>query len=221
MSGRVNTLLAAFATASALAGSAMAMTDASPTLSAAPARPAAPATQSIPASMPTDRVLGRADAPITIIEYASFTCSHCANFSNTVLPELKSRYIDTGKAKLIFRDLPTPPLQVSNIAAAIARCAAPGKFFDVAEHFMTHQASAFSSGSVQQWFYKAIDASGRTEQQIEACVRMPATSEALTQDTAATLAAGVSSTPALFVNGRRVEDHSLDGMVAAIEPLVR
>ena len=219
MSGRAITLITAFAMASSMAGAAMAMTDRSPTLSASPAQPApAPV---VPASMPSDRVLGRADAPITIIEYASFTCSHCANFSTHVLPELKARYIDTGKAKLIFRDLPTPPLQVSQVAAAIGRCAAPGRFFDVANHFMNNQATAFSSGTVQQWFYQSIEASGRTEEQIEACVRLPATSEALKQDTEATLAAGVNATPALFVNGRRIEDHSLDGMIAAIEPLVR
>lgn len=220
MGGRFISLLTAFAMATAVAGSASAMTDMSPTRSTAPARQA-PAVVSVPASLPSDRVLGRADAPITIIEYASFTCSHCADFANTVLPELKARYIDTGKAKLIFRDLPTPPLQVANAAAALGRCAAPSKFFDMASQLMANQASAFASGAVQNWLYSAIGTTGRTEQELQTCMRLPATAEGLARDTSAALAAGVDSTPSLFVNGRRVEDHSLQGMVAAIQPLVR
>lgn len=208
--------------ASVLATTATASDLSSPTHSPTGARPAAQArATAVPAHLASDRVLGRADAPVTIIEYASFTCSHCANFATTVLPEIKSRYIDTGKAKLIFRDLPTAPLQVSNIAAAIGRCAAPERFFDVANHFMTTQSTAFSTGAIQNWFYKSIEASGRTEAEIEACVRLPATGEALNEDISSTIAAGINSTPTLFVNGRRVEDVSLDGMIAAIQPLVR
>ena len=56
-----------------------------------------------------DHVLGRADAPVTVIEYASFTCSHCADFHNTVLPAFKAKYIDTGKVRLVHRNLPTQP----------------------------------------------------------------------------------------------------------------
>ena len=54
---------------------------------------------------PKDRVLGQTDAPITIVEYASMTCPHCAHFANDVLPELKKKWIDTGKAKLVMRDV--------------------------------------------------------------------------------------------------------------------
>ena len=53
-----------------------------------------------------DRILGKADAPITIVEYASFTCPHCATFANQVLPPIKKDWVETGKAKLIFRDFP-------------------------------------------------------------------------------------------------------------------
>ena len=219
MSGRTTTFIAAFALASSIAGAGMALDNGSPTLSATPARQAP--SSAVPAQMPSDRVLGRADAPVTIIEYASFTCSHCATFSTQVLPELKKRYIDTGKARLIFRDLPTAPVQVSNVAAAIGRCAAPGKFFDVADHFMGQQAEAFASGKVQEWILEGVNATGRSREQIEECVRLPATADGLTRDTESAVQAGVNSTPALFVNGRRLQEHTLDAMVAAIEPLVR
>src|SRR5712672_1410926 len=79
------------------------------------------------AVQPGDRVLGKADAPITIIEYASLTCPHCAHFEVDVLPKLKAKWIDTGKAKLVLRDFPLdePALR----AAMVARCAPPERFF--------------------------------------------------------------------------------------------
>ena len=70
-------------------------------------------------------MLGKPDAPITIVEYASLTCPHCAHFANDVLPELKKKWIDTGKVKLVLRDFPLdePALR----AAMIARCAPPDR----------------------------------------------------------------------------------------------
>src|SRR6185503_2006793 len=68
-----------------------------------------------------DLVLGKADAPVTIIEYASMTCPHCANFHKTTYPALKTKYIDTGKVRFIFREFPLDELAVA--AAMLARCA--------------------------------------------------------------------------------------------------
>ena len=168
-----------------------------------------------------DRVLGRADAPVTVIEYASFTCSHCAAWTNDVLPAFKTRYIDTGKVKLVFRDMPTQPAQVAATAAAIARCAAPEKFFDVAHHFMAGQAAAFASGNARDWYMGAIAVSGRTQPQIEACLADPATGQALEHSIEAAVAAGVEGTPTFFVNGKRIIDHSLESLSAAIDPLTK
>ena len=84
-----------------------------------------------------DRILGNPDAPITIIEYASLTCPHCAHFTNEVLPELKKKWIDTGKAKLVLRDYPLdePALR----AAMIARCAPPDRFYAYTDMFFGAQ----------------------------------------------------------------------------------
>ena len=78
---------------------------------------------------PTDQVLGRPDAPITIIDYSSTTCGHCATFHKTTLPRLKAEWIDTGKAKLVFRDFPTSPAALSLGAAMIPHCAGPDRYF--------------------------------------------------------------------------------------------
>lgn len=183
--------------------------------------PAPTASAAVPAVSAADRVLGRADAPVTVIEYASFTCSHCAAWTNEVLPTFKARYIDTGKVKLVFRDLPTQPVQVAATAAAIGRCAAPEKFFDVAHHFMAGQAAAFASGDARDWYMGAIALSGRTQPQIEACLAAPATGEALQHDIQTAVAAGVEGTPTFFVNGRRAADHSIETLSAAIDPLLK
>lgn len=180
-----------------------------------------PTAAAVPAVTAADRVLGRADAPVTVIEYASFTCSHCAAWTNEVLPDFKARYIDTGKVRLVFRDLPTQPVQAAATAAAIGRCAAPDKFFDVARHFMAGQAAAFASGDARNWYMDAISVSGRTEAQIDACLSNPATGQTLQADIEAAIAAGVNGTPTFFVNGHRAGDHSLETLSAAIDPLLK
>lgn len=197
------------------------LTTGAPALAADAATARLPATPSVPAVTAADRILGRADAPVTVIEYASFTCTHCAHWTNDVLPTFKARYIDTGKVRLVFRDMPTQPVQVAATAAAIGRCAAPGKFFDVAHHFMAGQAAAFASGDARQWYMDAVAVSGRTQPQIETCLADPATGQALQRDIEAAVAAGVEGTPTFFVNGRRTADHSLETLSAAIDPLIK
>ena len=198
---------------------AAALMTAAPALATESAPAAAPAV--VPAVTAADRVLGHADAPVTVIEYASFTCSHCAAWTNDVLPTFKARYIDTGKVKLVFRDLPTQPVQAAATAAAIGRCAAPGKFFDVAHSLMAGQAAAFASGDARNWYTSAIGVSGRTEAQIDACLSNPATGQTLQADIEAAVAAGVNGTPTFFVNGHRAADHSLETLSAAIDPLIK
>lgn len=198
---------------------AAALMTAAPALATESAPAAAPAV--VPAVTAADRVLGHADAPVTVIEYASFTCSHCAAWTNDVLPTFKARYIDTGKVKLVFRDMPTQPVEVAATAAAIGRCAAPDKFFDVAHHFMAGQAAAFASGDARDWYMGAVAASGRTQPEVEACLANPATGQALQRDVDAAVAAGVEGTPTFFVNGTRLTDHSIETLSAAIDPLLK
>ena len=167
-----------------------------------------------------DHVLGRADAPVTVIEYASFTCSHCADFHNTVLPAFKAKYIDTGKVRLVHRNLPTAPANVAAAAAAVAMCAAPERYFDVAAVFMRDQANLQTTGA-QPWFAAGIAASGKTREQIEACLNGPTIRAALDAQIEGARAAGVTGTPTFFVNGTMVMEHSLEALSAAIDPLLR
>ena len=180
----------------------------------APSR--AGAVEPVAAVTAADRVMGRADAPVTVIEYASFSCHHCADWHNMVFPLFKQRLIDTGQVRFVFRDLPTNPPALSAPAAALGRCAAPGKFFDVASALMHGQAAVLNGGDQDDWYAPAIAASGRTKAQIDACIALPATRAAIDRDIQTAVAAGVTGTPAFFVNGRPVTDRSLGGLEVAV-----
>ena len=84
-----------------------------------------------------EMVLGDPTAPVTIIEYASMTCPHCAHFSTTTFPELKKRYIDTGKVRFIFREFPLDQLAAAGFI--LARCAGPDKYFPKIETLFAPQ----------------------------------------------------------------------------------
>ena len=183
--------------------------------------PAAALTSAASAQTPSpvtaaDRVLGRADAPVTVIEYASFTCPHCGQWFNDVFPAFKARFIDTGRVKLVFRDLPTDPQQYSMAAAIIGRCAASGRFFDVATSLFAGQ-SSLATGGGRAWFDNALAASGKTREEMQACFTAPGRQEALTNDVNAAITAGITSTPAFFVNGRAFAgEPSIEALATAI-----
>lgn len=174
------------------------------------------ATEQVAPVTAADRSIGRADAPVTVIEYASFACHLCADWHQFVYPVFKTRFIDTGQVRYVFRNLPTPPEEMSLPAHALARCAVPGKFFDVAASLMQGQAAVLNGGALDAWYAPAIAVSGRTRAQIDACVATPATRAALARDINSAHAADARSTPAFFVNGRRVTDRSLGGLEVAI-----
>lgn len=174
------------------------------------------ATEQVAPVTAADRSIGRADAPVTVIEYASFACNHCADWHRFVYPTFKQRLIDTGQVRFVFRNLPTPPEQMSLPAAALARCAAPEKFFDVTSVLMQGQQAVFNGGRLEDWWAPAIAASGRTREQIQACASTEATRDAINRDIDSAQAADATTTPAFFVNGRRVTDRTLGGLEVAI-----
>src|ERR1700733_2694058 len=110
---------------------ALALATAAPASAQAPATPP-PAASAQPAGdplalTPEDHILGKPDAPITIIEYGSLTCPHCADFAAEVLPKITQKWIDSGKAKLVFRPFPRDDADLH--AAAVATCAPSDRFY--------------------------------------------------------------------------------------------
>ncbi|WP_370931997.1 DsbA family protein [Bartonella sp. DGB1] len=94
-----------------------------------------------------DMVKGQVNAPVTIIEYGSLTCSYCGVFFLSVYPQIQKKYIDTGKVKLIFREFPLDPF--STAASMVARCAAPKDYFSVIDTFFTNQQQWLTAGPEQ------------------------------------------------------------------------
>jgi len=184
------------------------------------AAPAVAQVAPVPPVVAGERVLGRADAPVTVIEYASFTCPHCAHWALEVLPGFKAAYVDTGMVRLVYRDLPTPPVEPSLLAAKLSRCVAPERAFPVIETLFAQQEPARLMRWPSGWFLNAIEQGGRPGPDIIACIEDPATEAALNADVEAARAAGVRGTPAFFVNGERVADPTLEGLAAAIDPLL-
>ncbi|WP_029087795.1 DsbA family protein [Brevundimonas aveniformis] len=151
---------------------------------------------------PGDMAMGRADAPVTVVEYASVTCGHCAAWQHDVWPEFKRRFVDTGRVRFVFRELPTPPVELASAGFILARCAGPDHYFDVVHDLMHEQRAVFQAPLAQ---LLAIGARhGVTEAEFRACLSDPAQSNALNARVEAASARGVTGTPTFFVNGRQV-----------------
>ncbi|HEX2113024.1 MAG TPA: DsbA family protein [Alphaproteobacteria bacterium] len=169
-------------------------------------------------------VIGAANAPVTIIEYASLTCPHCARFHAETLPRLKSEYVETGKVKFVFRDFPLDRLALD--AATIAQCAGPDRYFTFLDVFFQQQpnwTSGNDAGAMLASLKRLARTGGMTEAQIEDCLK-----NKQMQDTVlASRMAGekqfqVRSTPTLIINGQRHSGAlSFDELEKILKPLLK
>ena len=176
---------------------------ASPAVGQTPPKPA-PGGGAALAIHPDDRILGKADAPITIIEYASLTCPHCAHFSVDVLPKLKQKWIDTGKAKLVLRDFPLdePALR----AAMVVRCAPPDKFYPLVDTFFAQQENWVTSRDYRAALEKLAKLAGIGDKQFKTCIEdKKLEDQAVQSRLTAAQQLGVNSTPSFFINGKKFE----------------
>jgi protein-disulfide isomerase len=173
-----------------------------------------------PGSLP-DLALGKADAPITVVEYASMTCGHCANFHNKVFPALKEKYIDTGKVRLVFREFP-----LDNLAAAasmLARCAGGEKTFPlISALFHTQETWAFVRGDPKPELFKVAKQAGFTQESFDKCLADQKLLDDITAvRTRGSETFGVNSTPTFFVNGKKLAGASLDDFEKAFAPILK
>ena len=166
-----------------------------------------------------DRSLGKDDAPVTIVEYASMTCPHCAHFHETTYPELKKRYVDTGKVRFIFREFPLDPLAAG--ASMLARCADKDQFYPLIETLFQQQRQWAVEKPIPQLMAIAKQA-GMSEQKFNACLSDQKMLEAMqAEQKRATDKFGVNSTPTLFINGKKqVGGLSIDDLAKVIDPIL-
>lgn len=125
-----------------------------------------------------DRFMGKADAPVSIIEYASLSCSHCAHFHEETLPQLKKKYLDTGKVKLILRDYPNSPPALR--AAAIARCMPESSYFAYMGVLFKNQQTWLSSDDPVKLLVQYAKLGGLSGEDAEACANSNKLMDAIT-----------------------------------------
>ncbi len=145
-----------------------------------------------------DMAQGDEKAPVTIIEYASMTCPHCAAFHATTLPELKKRYIDTGKVRFIFREFPLDQLALA--AFLLARCAGPDKYFPMIDTLFQQQKEWVTQRPLPPLLAIAKQA-GMSEQQFNECLQNQKLIDGLEEVRQRAMKLNVQSTPSFFVNG--------------------
>jgi len=147
-----------------------------------------------------DQALGSANAPVTIIEYASMTCPHCSHFHETTFPKLKKEYIDTGKVRFIFREFPLDPLAAAG--SMLARCAGGDKYFPMIEALFSQQKDWVVQKPLQPMLAIAKQA-GFTQQTFDECLANQKMLDGIEETrTRAAQKFGVNSTPTFFINGK-------------------
>ncbi|SCA57385.1 DsbA oxidoreductase (fragment) [Candidatus Terasakiella magnetica] len=151
----------------------------------------------------TEQVIGDPNAPVTMIEYASYTCSHCADFHSKTLPQIKKDFIETGKVKVIFRDFPFE--RVGATAAMLSRCVDPQRFAGFSDLLMKQQQQWVSQTNPLAGLFKLAKLAGMSQDKIDSCL---ANEKLLDKIIAVRKEAmdvhGFNSTPSFLINGEKV-----------------
>ncbi len=167
-----------------------------------------------------DVMLGSDKAPVTIIEYASMTCPHCAHFSETTFPELQKRYIDTGKVRFTLRAFPLDALAAAGFM--VARCGGNDKYMPIVETLFAKQSEWIVQEPIPP--LKSIAKQfGFTEESFNQCLanqKLLDNIQAVRDHAAEKL--GVNSTPTFFINGTKmVGDVSIDALAKEIDSYLK
>ena len=166
-----------------------------------------------------DMILGSETAPVTIVEYASLTCSHCRTFMVGTYPELKKRYIDTGKVRYILREFALNDVDL--LAIVIARCAPKERFFPLVETLFEKQDQWALNNPVPPLLGIAKQA-GFTDESFKACASNQKVIEGVKAQRDAGTKFGVTSTPTFFINGeKKTGNMSIEEMEKVIQPYLK
>ncbi|WP_299880720.1 DsbA family protein [uncultured Sulfitobacter sp.] len=173
----------------------------------------------IDTSVVPDMVLGSDDAPVTVIEYASYTCPHCARFHESDFKQLKANYIDTGKVKFIYREVYFD--RYGLWASMIARCAGEEKFFGISDMLYKGQSEWTRAGepsAIADELRKIGLLAGLDKETLDACLSDATQAETLYawyQQNAE--ADGITSTPSFLINGEKYGNEGYAAMAAVID----
>ena len=167
-----------------------------------------------------DKTLGDATAPVTVVEYASMSCPHCATFHNDTWKPFKEKYVDTGQARFVFREF---PLNAPAYAVAmLARCAPADRFFPIVDLYFAHQDEWLRSSDMFNAILDLAKQVGFTKKTFEACLKNQALFDGLNAEKdRASRTFGVNSTPTFFINGKKQSGAlTIDQLDSHIQPLL-
>ena len=160
-----------------------------------------PASAAAPEITPDDRVLGKPDAPVTILEYASLTCPHCAHFHKDTLPQLRSEFIDTGTVKLVFRDFPLDRIALA--AAGLARCMPAERYFPFLSVLFSAQMSWATAQDPQAALVRLGKTGGLSEEEATRCTTADAHLDTVVaQQMDGRKQFDIASTPTFVIGGK-------------------
>jgi protein-disulfide isomerase len=168
-----------------------------------------------------DIALGAREAPVTIVEYASMTCAHCAGFYATTFPELKSKYIDPGKVRFILREFPLDPLAAAGFM--LARCAGDDKRNAIVDLLFAQQKNWAFTDKPLEALAALLKQTGMSQKTFDACLRNDDLRDKVyrVHDRAAEKF-GVTSTPTFFINGKKeTGEMTPDALAKLLDPLLK
>jgi protein-disulfide isomerase len=173
-----------------------------------------------PEALP-DIVQGKADAPVTIIEYASMTCTHCAAFHAETYPTLIKNYVDTGKARFILREFPLDPLATAGFM--LARCEGPDKRTAVVDLLFDQQKSWAFIDKPLDGLQTVLKVTGLSQQNFETCLKdQKLYDQVMEIRDRASQKFGVSATPTFYINGLKLSgEQTPESMAKIIDPLLK
>jgi len=165
-----------------------------------------------------DMSIGNPQAKVTVIEYASAACPHCARFNNEVFPAFKTKYIDTGRINYVFREFLTEPVQVAAAGFLTARCGGKDKYFSILDAIYRGQEAMYQSGDFKGGLQRIAESAGISDAKFNACISDPAAITALQNRVQGYVDKDhIDSTPTFVVNGTQlVGEQSLASLDKAI-----
>ena len=159
-----------------------------------------------------DIIFGDPNAPVTLIEYASWTCPACLDFHSRVLPTIKTDYIDTGKVRLVFREFPTPPANIAVAGFTLARCTQGEDYYNLLDELFMRQDAILTLARQGGPVVEALKQVGvnhgiATDAEFEACLASEEGRDAIRASISAAQSKGVSATPTFFLNGEQMDSN--------------
>ena len=160
----------------------------------------------VPAISADEPSLGKADAPVEFIEYASTACSHCAEFNNQKFHEFKTKHIDTGEVRYALREIITEPAAWAQASFMMARCAPPEKYYPIIDAVFVARESLTNATDMGSTLKQIALAAGMSEVDYTKCVTDEAALKALEQRVEKNVKdSKLTGTPTFFINGQKAD----------------